>query len=108
MWISTDGSYIKPGEGTKANGPDGKPNTYDDGLPATFAEFYALCDYMTTVGVTPFVLPGSIVACETLMLYQLYADYEGRDNFLLNYTFDGEADGNVRCDEAFSTLSAAD
>lgn len=95
LWISTDGSYIKPGEGTKANGPDGKPNTYDDGLPATFAEFYALCDYMTTVGVTPFVLPGSIVACETLMLYQLYADYEGRDNFLLNYTFDGEADDLV-------------
>lgn len=91
LWISTEGEYIRPGEGTKANGPDGKPGTYDDGLPATYDEFYALCDYMTTVGVTPFVLPGSIVACETLMMYQLFADYEGRDNFMLNYTFDGVA-----------------
>ena len=91
LWISTNGTYIRPGEGTKANGPDGQPNTSDDGLPATYDEFYALCDYMTTVGVTPFVLPGKIVACETLMMFQLYADYEGRENFMLNYTFDGVA-----------------
>lgn len=91
LWLSADGDFVRPGEATLSNGPDGQPNTYDDGLPATYEEFYALCDYMVSVGVTPFALPGSIVSMETLMLYQLYADYEGRDNFMLNYTYNGVA-----------------
>ena len=91
LWISTDGTYIKPDEGTKANGPDGKAGTYDDGLPATYDEFYALCDYMTTVGVTPFALPGCIASMPTMTWLELVADYEGRDSYMLNYTFDGVA-----------------
>lgn len=29
-----------------SEGPDGKPSTYNDGLPVTYEEFYVLCDYI--------------------------------------------------------------
>ncbi len=87
FWLATDGSRIKGGEWataadrakTKANGPDGLPNTYDDGLPATFDEFFALCDYMVSVGVTPFTYCGQVPQGATLSLFDLYGDYTGRE-----------------------------
>ncbi len=42
--------FCKP-NATKSNlsaGPDGQPGTFDDGLPATYAEFYLLCEQLKT------------------------------------------------------------
>lgn len=95
FWRSTSGEFLKPAEFTgsikKSNGPDGQPNTYDDGLPATFDEFFALCDYMAGKGVTPFTAPGGIPEQATLAMYQLWADYEGKENFQKNYSLTGTA-----------------
>lgn len=41
----------------KSCGPDGKTDTYDDGLPSSLEEFIVLCDYIKTQkGFNPFAL----------------------------------------------------
>ena len=77
----------------KSNGPDGKPNTYDDGLPATYDEFFMLCDYIQQGwGYTPVIWSGEKRNEYIQMLCQALAtDYEGAEQMMLNYTFNGTA-----------------
>lgn len=75
-----------------SNGPDGKPNTDDDGLPATYDEFFILLEYMEQKGVQPITWNGYRYYHYLTWLYQaLVADYEGYDQMMLNYTMDGTA-----------------
>lgn len=74
-----------------SNGPDGKENTYDDGLPATYDEFFKLCDRMVDYGINPVIWSGSNQAYFTEYLASLALDYEGIDDAMLNFTFDGKA-----------------
>jgi hypothetical protein len=87
------GTVIYTGEGEKSAGPDGLHGTDDDGLPATYDEFFALCSYMQTrKGVTPFVWSGKYASYYIdYFLASLMADYEGYDQTMLNYTFEGKA-----------------
>ena len=56
--------YFKEGGGWTRNdgemsvGPDGVRGTYDDGLPSSYEEFYALMDRMVSQQVTPFIYTG--------------------------------------------------
>lgn len=77
----------------KSVGPDGKPNTDDDGLPATYEEFFWLCDYIHATGNTPVCWTGHYYT-QYLghLINALAADYEGVDRMMLNYTFYGWAD----------------
>ena len=89
----------------KSNGPDGKPGTSDDGLPATYDEFFMLCDYILGAGCKPMIWTGEYRNDYVLnFLRSLCLDYEG-DEMNLNYTFDGvathlvdsiDANGNVK------------
>ena len=91
--------------GKKSAGPDGKHGTYDDGLPATYEEFFALCKYMASAakGIQPFTMTGQYNDGYTsTLLSALTANYEGVEQTMLNYTFSGEAknlakvvDGNI-------------
>ena len=47
--------FILTDNATKSAGPDGKTGTYDDGLPATYTEFWQLCDKMVASNVIPFI-----------------------------------------------------
>ena len=95
LWLSESGTYVKPNaEGkftvTLAKGPDGLANTYDDGLPATFDEFFALCNYMVKEkGVTPFTCSGQYISMLTAAMYQMWADYEGKENFQKYVSLEG-------------------
>ncbi len=94
FWLSSTGSYAKPnavGQFTVelSKGPDGVAKTYDDGLPATYDEFFALCDYMVTQNVTPFTCSGQYISMVTAMMYQLWADYEGKESFQKTVSFEG-------------------
>ena len=99
--IVTDGdkSYYKTVSGDYLSmGPDGQYGTYDDGLPRTYNEFFALVKYMSEASVVPFDYigvdgGGCYVPC---FLAQLCADYEGYDQTLVNYTFDGIKDNLIR------------
>lgn len=95
--------YAAPGEGNpngfvtspstpRSDGPDGKPDTYDDGLPATFDEFFKLCDRMVQLGITPIGWSGKEQGYVNAMLASLACDAQGYDETLLNFTFDGTAE----------------
>lgn len=73
-------------------GPDGKEGTTDDGLPATYDQFFKLCDYMVSSSVTPLIWPGANQDYVNELIWNLWADYEGVDRMSLNYTFDGADD----------------
>ena len=70
-------------------GPDGIEGTYDDGLPATWNDFLILMEEMIRRGITPFTW-ANMSYYRTAMLKALWANYEGYDDYLLNYSFDGE------------------
>lgn len=88
---SLAGKFIRKSTDKKSKGPDGKYDTYDDGLPATYADFYDLCQQMTNNGITPIVWPGSYKYVSSYAAYQMWADYEGEEQFYLNFSFDGVA-----------------
>ena len=81
-----DGFIVKGEE--KSCGPDGVYGTSDDGLPSSHEELFKLCDYMVSRGVTPFVWTGQYtVDYYTGLLNALYRSYEGKDDVMLNYTY---------------------
>lgn len=71
-------------------GPDGLPGTSDDGMPSTWGEFKLLMSEMFGSNVTPFIWSGSLTYQRKSAFQQIIANYEGYEDFLLNFTFDGE------------------
>ncbi len=81
--------------GVKSAGPDGKYGTYDDGMPATYEEFYALCDKLGSKGIVPISYAGSVQVYYDDFLTALEADVEGLTNMMANYNFSGEVDSII-------------
>lgn len=85
----------KDGNGTfdsaLSNGPDGKSGTADDGLPATYDQFFELCDYMAMQSITPITWGGKTPHYVNALIEALQTDYEGKDQMMLNYTANGLA-----------------
>ncbi len=78
----------------KSNGPDGKAGTYDDGLPATYDEFFTLCERMSVLNIIPMDWSGQYRNQHvTSFLSTLAADYEGLEQALMLLNFDGTASG---------------
>lgn len=76
----------------RSNGPDGKAGTSDDGLPATYEEFFTLMEYMVQKNVTPIAWNGyRYFSYLNWMVQSFVSDYEGYDQMMLNFTLDGEA-----------------
>lgn len=95
--------YSFTGTGAKSAGPDGKHGTTDDGLPATYDEFYVLCDYMAELNwhkkIVPIIWSGKNRAeYMDWQLCALTADYEGEEQFKLNYTYSGTAKNLISVD----------
>ncbi len=87
LYMQQGGGY-GPKTGSLTAGPDGATGTSDDGLPATYDEFFALCGYMVNVGVTPFTWMGNNKGQYTaMMMTALFADFAGVDQTKLNYTY---------------------
>ena len=76
----------------KSNGPDGQAGTYDDGLPATYDEFFKLCDKMVDSNIIPFTWSGEYgKAYFRAFLSRLMATYEGKEQTMMNFTYNGTA-----------------
>ena len=94
-----NGGFIINDDDQRTLGPDGKTGmidgvdySADDGLPATYEEFYKLCGYMESE-ITPFIWTGkNITYPDYSILGSFTAEYEGYAKTKLNFTFDGEAD----------------
>lgn len=77
----------------KADGPDGQSGTYDDGLPATYEEFFKLCEVISNKGDVPICWPGMYYEQHVMFLaYSLINDYLGYDGTVTNYSFDGDVE----------------
>lgn len=69
-------------------GPDGELGTADDGFPATYSEFLDLIDKMQKLNITPFTWSGGTSYQRTSAYECVWANYEGYDEFMKNYTLD--------------------
>lgn len=86
-------------EGAKAAGlklsagPDGEEGTYDDGMPATYDEFFALCERIEDRGCEALTWPGEREVQRYLnyLAYNLWTDYEGKEQMELNFSLKGTA-----------------
>ena len=77
----------------KSNGPDGKSGTSDDGLPATYDDFFKLCDRMQDAGIMPLIWSGEYESSYIRQLAgALWADYEGKENALKFYSLTGSVE----------------
>ena len=98
---------------TRSAGPNGELGDYDDGLPATYEQFFKLCDVisgdyqMTPVGWTG----NSYKAHFEGLLNCLIADYEGAENMINRLNLDGNevlakiVDGSLSLDSVATTIS---
>lgn len=82
-----------------SKGPDGAAGTYDDGLPATYEEFFALCDYMKKEwGIEPVRWAGKVQSYMMGVAELLAANFEGSE-FALKTRFNGTAHNLVKFDD---------
>ena len=88
---------------SKSLGQDGVAGTFDDGLPETVSDFFRLMDRMVSQGVTPLTMYGSGAYYFSSFLTNLFADYEGYNDFMLNYVLEGtDSDfGTVTLEDAY-------
>ena len=70
-------------------GPDGKQNTIDDGLPATWEDFKILLNVMVDCGVTPFTYSAKEKGYQNRFLSSIWASYEGAANYSIMATLEG-------------------
>lgn len=98
FYVAANGGWTNA-SGDLSAGPDGAAGTDDDGMPATYAEFAKLITRISDADVTPFVTAGNAQDYVANYLYQLWANYEGAEQMLLNYTFDGTATDLIDVDE---------
>lgn len=90
FYIAANGGWTNV-DGELSAGPDGVAGTSDDGMPATYAEFATLLTRMRDVDVTPFVTASNAQDYVANYLYQMWGNYEGTEQMMLNFTFDGVA-----------------
>ena len=90
LYFAKDGGWTDdPSEMTC--GPDGDySTTYDNGLPSSYEEFYALMNKMVNETVAPFVFTEQLPRYTNDLLAGLWAAYSGKDEFLLNVNFDSQ------------------
>lgn len=100
--------FIRNEKTARSAGPDGKTGTSDDGLPATYDDFFKLCDNMVSKKLTPITWNGKNPHYMNTIVEALQADYEGEANMRLNYTCDGVAENlvsSINADGSVETYS---
>ena len=81
--------FVKTEKTARSNGPDGTAGTYDDGLPATYDDFFKLCNKMVSQGITPITWNGKNPQYVNALVEALQADYEGQESMFVNYSNSG-------------------
>lgn len=92
--------FVADKDSPRSAGPDGIPSNDDDGLPATYEDFWNLCEYIVKDGYTPLNW-GGVEASKyyvTALMFQLAANYQGAEEFMRNFTMEGELSEVVKLD----------
>ena len=94
LYLTADGDFTSglAGKPAKSVGKDGVAGTYDDGLPATFAEYKEWLSNMKISGVTPYIWCTDD-SYRTSYLDSLQIGYEGINDYAINTTFNGTTKG---------------
>lgn len=88
--FTSDKSQFSTGPDGKTGVIDGVDYSLDDGMPATYDQFYLWCDALSnTAGVLPIHYSGIYQQHVDFALQQLWAEFEGADNVKACWTFDG-------------------
>lgn len=95
-------------ESKRSKGPDGKKGTYDDGLPTTYREFYALCDLISATN-KPVAWAGKYRGSYmNWFLNSMAAANEGAEQMALNYSFNGTAKNLIDVDATTGEITELD
>ena len=76
LFIQEGGGYTNL-NGNLSVGPDGIRGSYDDGLPSSYEEFFALLKRMDQKDVTPFIYTGEYPTYTNHLLSGVWAAYTG-------------------------------
>ena len=79
-------------------GPDGKYGTYDDGMPATFDEYYALMDKMVGDNITPMIWTGKFAGYADHLTSAVWQAFDGAANLEVYHSLYGTHDSLVKLD----------
>lgn len=85
--------FVEKGYLDNGPGPDGEPDTYDDGLPQTMDDFYDMLLNMKKDKITPFTWTGQNPFYFTCLTTAIVAQYEGIDGANQNLFYTGEHAG---------------
>ena len=92
LFFAKNGGFVTSSSDEKSPGPDGDPSTtYDNGLPATYDDFFALCDKIVSLDMTPIMWGGTVQEYVNSLLTALACDFDGKEQTELNYNFSGTA-----------------
>ncbi len=83
--------FITDASQPRSKGPDNIAGTPDDGLPATYADFRALLMRISSFGDTPLIWCGSYLTYLVEFMNAVWADFEGYDQMMLNWSMNGTA-----------------
>lgn len=101
--------FVASAEDTKSAGADGKLGTYDDGLPATYAQLQSLLAKMLEKEITPIVYGGGNAMYYPLRLMTAFwVQAAGAEQYKLNATFNGNAEDLVVMDASGKAQENAD
>ena len=90
LFFNASGNFVSAKTDKKSSGPNGKEGDYDDGLPATYDQFYKLVSRIEALGMHPFAFSGSNgLPYVYRVLTSYWSDFEGLDNAKVNYTLNG-------------------
>ena len=96
-FIGADGKFGKKSTDTGLSvGGDGVANTPDDGLPATYEQFYALCDRIKGASYTPIAWSGEHQFNMGYATVAIAAEANGAKNTNLLYNFNGTSDRVIK------------
>lgn len=107
--VGLDTPRSKGPDGKTGTGPNGEDYTLDDGLPATYDEFFKLCDRIVELGMYPITWGGGVQEYMNYFTASLVGDAVGFEQAKLNYTLDGtNATGLIKQVNADGTLMYED
>lgn len=90
LYFAPDGNFVINKYSPRSAGPDGKMETsFDNGLPATYEQFFKLCDKIASLELIPVMWGGTVQEYVSSLLIALSADFEGVEQAELNYNFNG-------------------
>lgn len=93
----TGRGFVSVQNSKKSCGPDGVYETYDDGMPSSYEEFFYLLEYMSKIkSIIPLTYTGASKHYLNYLTQALFVNYAGAEQTSYLYSFDsGDKKANI-------------